>query len=128
MAKSLILILKIIKEYLYIYYIYQNIREVYDNPATTTKRANILAFRAGVLLEDAQKFLKHEQIAQTSKQFVKPKDLNHYSPTGAKKYHWQSDVLFFNDFQGVDDKRIAGYTDSVKYYNSIGLCKTFAWS
>ena len=85
----------------------EKLRKVYDNPATTSKRANILASRAGVLLEDAEKFLKHEQTAQQSKQFVKPKDLNHYSPTGAEKYHWQSDVLFFNDFRGVNDKRIA---------------------
>ena len=83
------------------------LRKVYDNPATTSKRANILASRAGVLLEDAESFLKHEQTAQQSKQFVKPKDLNHYSPTGAEKNHWQSDVLFFNDFRGVNDKRIA---------------------
>ena len=85
----------------------EKLREVYDNPVTTTKRANILASRAGVLLKDAENFLRHEQSAQTSKQYVKPKDLNLYSPTGAEKDHWQSDVLFFNDFRGVNDKRIA---------------------
>ena len=83
------------------------IRQIYEDPKTTTKNAKILAERANVKLESAKRFLKNEASAQIVKPYNKPTDLKFYSPTGGIKNAWQSDVMYLYDFRGKNDKRIA---------------------
>ena len=83
------------------------IRQVYENPLTTTKNVKVLAERANVKIESARRFLKNEASVQIVKQYTKPTDLKFYSPTGANKNEWQSDVMYLTDFLGKNNKRMA---------------------
>ena len=51
------------------------IRQIYEDPKTTTKNAKILAERANVKLESAKRFLQNEASAQIVKPYNKPTDL-----------------------------------------------------
>ena len=85
-----------------------NIRAIYENPRTSTRDAVLLAKRSGVDLKTAQAFLRNEASSQTSAQWKKPPQSGHnYSPTGAPAGNYQADVIFLEDYKGVNAKRKA---------------------
>lgn len=86
------------------------LRSVYEDPRTTTRDPALLAKRAGTTLKSAKAFLADEASAQTAEQWRRPSSraaYTAYAPTGAPEGHWQADVIFFDDYRGVNDKRKA---------------------
>ena len=87
------------------------LREVYEDPRTSTRNAALLASRAGTTLKSAQAFLRNEASAQVTQAWKKPaQDGHNYAPTGAPADHWQADTAWFTDYRGVNDKRRAALT------------------
>ena len=84
------------------------LRSVYDDARTTTRRADLLAARAGVSRKEAEAFLRDEASSQINAQWKKPSQSGHnYSPSGAPAGNWQADVIYLDDYRGVNDKRKA---------------------
>ena len=86
------------------------LRSVYEDPRTTTRDPVLLAKRAGTTVKSAKAFLADEASAQTAEQWRRPSShaaYTAYAPTGAPEGHWQADVIFFDDYRGVNDKRKA---------------------
>ena len=79
------------------------LREVYDNPKTTTRNAALLAKRAGVTLKSAKAFLATQTGAAVRTAWRRPSG-EQFAPTGGPAGHWQSDVMFLDDYRGVNDK------------------------
>ena len=85
------------------------IKQVFDNPATTTRNPELLAKRAGVPLKSAQAFLRDQAASQITKRAVKPPD-SAYVPTGGKRGEWLGDVIYLQDYKGVNKQRTAIFT------------------
>ena len=58
-----------------------NIKEVFDNPRTTSRNAATLAARAGVSRKAAAAFLRDQAASQIRKRTTKPPEAD-YAPTG----------------------------------------------
>jgi hypothetical protein len=87
------------------------LKSVYEDPLTSTRDPSLLAARAGTTVKSAASFLKDQASSQVSQQWRKPSgDSGVYAPTGAPPGHWQGDVIFFEDYQGVNDRRKAMLT------------------
>jgi hypothetical protein len=88
-----------------------SLKSVYENPRTSTRDATLLAKRAGVTVKSAKAFLRDQASSQVAQQWRKPSGSSGaYAPTGAPPGHWQADVIFFEDYQGVNDRRKAMLT------------------
>jgi hypothetical protein len=85
------------------------IKQVFDNPATTTRNPELLAKRAGVTVKSAQAFLRDQAASQITKRAVKPPD-SAYVPTGGKRGEWLGDVIYLQDYKGVNKHRTAIFT------------------
>jgi hypothetical protein len=81
-----------------------SLREVYDNPATSTRDPVLLAARASTTRAAAQAFLRDLPGAQVSQRFAPP-SRDHYAPAGAPHGLWLVDTLFLREFAGVNSKR-----------------------
>ena len=86
------------------------LRSVYEDPATTSLNATILAERAGTTVKAAKAFLKTQATAQAEARWTKPTStstLAHsaYAPTGAPAGHWQADVIAFELLKGANIQR-----------------------
>lgn len=87
------------------------LKSVYEDPLTSTRDPTLLAKRAGVTVKSAKSFLRDQASSQVAKQWRKPSaSSGAYAPTGAPPGHWQADVIFFEDYQGVNDRRKAMLT------------------
>ena len=82
------------------------LREVYDNPKTTTRNAALLAKRAGTTVKSEKAFLATQTGAAVRTAWRRPSAYN-FAPTGGPAGHWQSDVMYLDDYRGVNDKRRA---------------------
>ena len=80
------------------------LREVYDNPKTTTRNPALLAKRAGVTLKSAKAFLAAQSGAEVRVAWRRP-SAEQFAPTGGPAGHWQADTLFLDQYKGVNDKR-----------------------
>ena len=80
------------------------LREVYDNPKTTTRNPALLAKRANTSVKSAQAFLRDQQSSQVSRRVNKPSD-NAYAPTGGHYGSYLGDVIFLTDYAGANAKR-----------------------
>jgi hypothetical protein len=87
------------------------LKSVYEDPLTSTRDPALLAKRAGVAVQSAKSFLRDQASSQVAQQWKKPAASSGvYAPTGAPPGHWQADVIFFEDYQGVNDRRKAMLT------------------
>jgi hypothetical protein len=87
------------------------LKSVYEDPLTSTRDPSLLATRAGTTLKSAASFLKDQASSQVAQQWKKPSASSAvYAPTGAPPGHWQADVIFFEDYQGANDRRKAMLT------------------
>ena len=87
------------------------LKSVYEDPLTSTRDPALLAKRAGVTVKSAKSFLHDQSSSQVAQQWRKPAASSGvYAPTGAPPGHWQADVIFFEDYQGVNDRRKAMLT------------------
>ena len=80
------------------------LREVYDNPKTTTRNPALLAKRAGVTLKSAKAFLAAQSGAEVRVAWRRP-SAEQFAPTGGPQGHWQADTLFLDQYKGANDKR-----------------------
>jgi hypothetical protein len=113
----------------YILYI-MTLRSTYDDPKTTTRNAALLAKRSGTTVKSAVAFLKTLGSVQVNDRYHKPSPEN-YAPTGAPSGHWQSDVMFLEDYKGVNNKRMAILTvlnSTTRYAAARGLLNVKAAS
>ena len=82
------------------------LRSVYEDTLTSTRDPALLAERAGVTVQSAKTFLRDEASAQVSRQRRKP-TADNYAPTGAPQGYWQADVIYLEDYKGVNVRRKA---------------------
>ena len=82
------------------------LRSVYEDTLTSTRDPALLAERAGVTVKSAKTFLRDEASAQVSRQRRKP-TADNYAPTGAPQGYWQADVIYLEDYKGVNMRRKA---------------------
>ncbi len=82
------------------------LRSVYENPRTSTRDAKLLAKRAGTTVKSARAFLRTVGSAKVSAGWRRPASAQ-LAPTGAPQDHWQADVIWFDDYRGVNDRRKA---------------------
>ena len=80
------------------------LREVYDNPKTTTRNAALLAKRAGVTLKSAKAFLAAQSGAEVRVAWRRP-SAEQFAPTGGPQGHWQGDTLYLDQYRNANDKR-----------------------
>jgi hypothetical protein len=82
------------------------IKSVYQDPKTSTRDPKLLAERAKVTIKSAKAFLRDQSSVQVSKRWRKPAPApGVYSPTGAPSGHYQADVMFLDDYRGVNKQR-----------------------
>ena len=81
-----------------------SLRQVFDNPSTTSRNADTLARRAGVTRKSAQSFLRDQVASQVNVEHRKPPD-DAFAPTGGPRGEYLADVVFLADFAGVNNKR-----------------------
>ena len=81
-----------------------NIKEVFDNPRTTSRNAATLAARAGVSRKAAAAFLRDQAASQIRKKATKPPEAD-YAPTGGARGEWLADVIYLRDYAGVNQAR-----------------------
>lgn len=82
------------------------LREVYENPATSTRDPALLAKRAGTTLKSAQAFLRDLPAAQLSRRAKPaPARRKYYAPTGGRHGLWLIDTMYLREFAGVNSKR-----------------------
>lgn len=87
------------------------LKSVYEDPLTSTRDPTLLAKRAGTTVKSAKAFLRDQASSQVARQWRKPSaSSGAYAPTGAPPGHWQADVIFFEDYQGVNARRKAMLT------------------
>ena len=87
------------------------LKSVYEDPLTSTRDPTLLAKRAGTTVKSAKAFLRDQASSQLARQWRKPSaSSGAYAPTGAPPGHWQADVIFFEDYQGVNARRKAMLT------------------
>ena len=77
------------------------ITAVFADPLTTTRNAKLLAKRAGVPLKSAESFLREQEAAQVRRRAHKPSAAS-FSPTGDVYGTWAADVMFLNDYAGLN--------------------------
>ena len=80
--------------------------DVYDNPKTTTRKHALLTKRAGTTVKSARAFLATQTGAAVRTAWRRPSG-EQFTPAGGPAGHWQSDVMFLDDYRGVNDKRRA---------------------
>ena len=80
------------------------LREVYDNPKTTTRDPARLAKLAGTRVKSARAFLTKQGGVQVSKERRKPDD-SEFAPTGGPRGEYLCDLVFLLEFAGVNAKR-----------------------
>ena len=85
------------------------IREVFDDPRTTTKDPILLAKRARVTVDSAKAFLRKQASVQTMRQHKKP-PLSAFAPTGDIYGTWLGDTIYLRDLAGVNAHRGAIFT------------------
>jgi len=106
------------------------LRSTYNDPKTTTRNAALLAKRSGTTVKSATTFLKTVASVQVNDRYHKPSAEN-YAPTGAPSGHYQSDVMFIEDYKGVNAKRMAILTvlnTTTRYAAARGLLNVKAAS
>jgi hypothetical protein len=79
---------------------------IYNDPATSTRNASLLAKRAGTTVAEAKAFLNSQASAAVNKKWVRPQ-LNEFAPTGAPPYHWQADVIYLDILKGKNNMKKA---------------------
>ena len=82
------------------------LREVYNDPKTSTRNAELLAKRAGTSVKSAKAFLATQASAAVRTAWRKPTS-EQFAPAGGPAGHWQVDTLFLDDYRGVNSKRRA---------------------
>jgi len=82
------------------------LREIYNDPKTTTRNATLLAKRAGTTVKSAKAFLATQTSATVRTAWRRP-STQQFAPAGGPAGHWQADTLFLDDYRGVNDKRRA---------------------
>ena len=85
------------------------IKQVFDDPRTTTRNAALLAKRAGVTVKSASAFLRDQAASQITKRATKPPD-SAYVPTGGPRGEWLGDTIYLASYAGVNKKRTAIFT------------------
>ena len=80
------------------------LREVFEDPRTTTRDAALLAQRARVTLKSAQAFLRASAASQVSRVLRRPPD-DAYAPTGGHEGEYLADVIYLRDYSGVNKHR-----------------------
>ena len=85
------------------------IKQVFDNPRTTTRNPALLAKRAGVQVKSAIAFLRDQAASQITKRAVKPPD-SAYVPTGGPRGEWLGDTIYLTSYVGVNKQRTAIFT------------------
>jgi hypothetical protein len=85
------------------------LREIYENPRTSTRNAELLARRAGTTIKSAKAFLATQMSAAVRTAWRRP-SAEQFAPAGAPAGHWQADVMYLGDYKGVNDKRTAVVT------------------
>ena len=80
------------------------LKEIYDDPKTTSRNPTTLAKRAGCTVAGAKRFLNSLSGVQLGKRAVRP-PANEFSPTGDVRGVYLADVIFFRDYAGVNQKR-----------------------
>ena len=96
------------------------LREVYENPSTSTRNPALLAKRSGTTLKSAQAFLRDQPAAKISRR-VKPPSRKNFAPTGAV---WLIDTMYLREYAGVNSKRGAIFTavnPNTRYAYARGL-------
>ena len=99
------------------------LREVYENPSTSTRNPALLAKRSGTTLKSAQAFLRDQPAAQISRR-VKPPSRKNFAPTGAAHGVWLIDTMYLREYAGVNSKRGAIFTavnPNTRYAYARGL-------
>ena len=99
------------------------LREVYENPSTSTRNPALLAKRSGTTLKSAQAFLRDQPAAQISRR-VKPPNRKNFAPTGAAHGVWLIDTMYLREYAGVNSKRGAIFTavnPNTRYAYARGL-------
>jgi len=85
------------------------IKQVFDDPRTTTRNPTLLAKRAGVTVKSAKAFLRDQAASQIMKRATKPPD-SAYVPTGGPRGEWLGDTIYLTAYAGVNKKRTAIFT------------------
>jgi hypothetical protein len=79
------------------------LRDIYDNPKTTTRNPSLLAKRAGTTVKSAKAFLASQSSSVVRTAWHRP-SLAQFAPAGGPAGHWQADVLFLDLYKGANDK------------------------
>ena len=87
-------------------YYKMTLRDIYDDPKTTTRNPDLLAKRAGTTVKSAKAFLATQSSSVVRTAWHRP-SLEQFAPTGGPAGHWQADVLFLDLYKGANDKRRA---------------------
>ena len=82
------------------------LRDIYDNPKTTTRNPSLLAKRAGTTVKSAKAFLATQSSSVVRTSWHLP-SLSQFAPANGPAGHWQADVLFLDLYKGANDKRRA---------------------
>jgi hypothetical protein len=82
------------------------LRDIYDDPKTTTRNPDLLAKRAGTTVKSAKAFLATQSSSVVRTAWHRP-SLEQFAPAGGPAGHWQADVLFLDLYKGANDKRRA---------------------
>jgi Fe2+ transport system protein FeoA len=85
------------------------IKQVFDDPRTTTRNASLLAKRAGVAVKSAQAFLRDQAASQITKRATKPPE-SAFVPTGGPRGEWLGDTIYLASYAGVNKKSTAIFT------------------
>ena len=80
------------------------LREVYDNPKTTTRDPARLAKLAGTTVKSARAFLTKQGGVQVTTERRKPDD-SEFAPTGGPRGEYLCDLVFLLEYAGVNAKR-----------------------
>ena len=81
-----------------------SIKQVFDDPRTSSRNPATLAARAGVTRKEAAAFLRDQAASQIRKKAVKPAEAD-YSPTGGARGEWLADVIYLREYGGVNSAR-----------------------
>ena len=92
------------------------LREVYDNPKTTTRNAALLAKRAGVTLKSAKAFLAAQSGAEVRVAWRRP-SAEQFAPTGGPAGQWQADTLPRPIPRGK--RQTGGYPDLINQHYAL---------
>lgn len=82
------------------------LRRVYEDPRTTTRNPELLAKRAGTTVKSSKAFLSREVSSVVRTAWRRP-SVGQFAPAGGAAGHWQGDLIYVDDYRGVNDKRKA---------------------